>query len=153
MRILVLGEGGPDLAAIENALRLGKVELIRAAEPRTELADGRRFAFAGYVLDAATRDLISSSGRRVELTSSEFDLLMAFLARPGQPQSRSALMSALRGRDWTYFDRSIDTLVARLRRKIDIEVDRPLIRSVRGVGYVLCANVSLTPPADQPTGA
>jgi DNA-binding winged helix-turn-helix (wHTH) protein len=48
----------------------------------------------------------------------------------------------LRGRQWTYFDRSIDTLVARLRKKLEDGSDRPpLIRSVRGVGYVFCAAV------------
>ena len=48
-----------------------------------------------------------------------------------------------RGRAWSYFDRSIDTLVARLRKKIDAEPGRPpLIRSVRGIGYVFCASVS-----------
>ena len=85
---------------------------------------------------------MSPAGQRVDLTSSEFDLLMAFLRHPGQPLSRAALLGVLRGRQWTYFDRSIDTLVARLRKKLDDGSDRsPLIRSVRGVGYVFCAAV------------
>ena len=68
---------------------------------------------------------------------------MAFLRHPGQPLSRAALLGVLRGRQWTYFDRSIDTLVARLRKKLDDGSDRPpLIRSVRGVGYVFCAAVA-----------
>ena len=67
---------------------------------------------------------------------------MTFLRQPGQTLSRGALLNALRGRAWTYFDRSIDTLVARLRKKIDLDPARPLIRSVRGVGYVFCASVS-----------
>jgi DNA-binding response OmpR family regulator len=79
----------------------------------------------------------------VDLTSSEYDLLMAFLRQPSQPLSRGALLSVLRGREWTYFDRSIDTMVARLRKKLIDGSDRPpLIRSVRGVGYVFCAAVS-----------
>jgi DNA-binding response OmpR family regulator len=83
------------------------------------------------------------AGQRVDLTSSEFDLLIAFLRQPGQPLSRAALLGVLRGRQWTYFDRSIDTLVARLRKKLDDGSDRPpLIRSVRGVGYVFCAVVA-----------
>ena len=85
---------------------------------------------------------MSPAGQRVDLTSSEFDLLMAFLRHPGQPLSRAALLGVLRGRQWTYFDRSIDTLVARLRKKLEDGSDRPpLIRSVRGVGYVFCAAV------------
>ena len=101
--------------------------------------------FAGWTLDETTRDLIGPAGQRVDLTSSEFDLLMAFLRHPGQPLSRAALLGALRGREWTYFDRSIDTMVARLRKKLDDGSDRPpLIRSVRGVGYVFCAAVART---------
>ena len=68
---------------------------------------------------------------------------MAFLRQPSEPLARGALLSGLRGREWTYFDRSIDTMVARLRKKLADGSDRPpLIRSVRGVGYVFCAAVS-----------
>ena len=99
--------------------------------------------FAGWTLDETTRDLLDPTGQRVDLTSSEYDLLMAFLRQPSQPLSRGALLSVLRGREWTYFDRSIDTMVARLRKKLVDGSDRPpLIRSVRGVGYVFCAAVS-----------
>ena len=96
----------------------------------------------------ATRDLAGPAGRRAELTSSEFDLLVAFLRRPGQALSRAELTRALRGRAWDYFDRSIDTLVARLRKKIDAPGAPSLIRSVRGVGYVFCAPVARTRRAD-----
>jgi DNA-binding winged helix-turn-helix (wHTH) protein len=59
----------------------------------------------------------------------------------------------LRGREWTYFDRSIDTMVARLRKKLDDGSDRPpLIRSVRGVGYVFCAAVSRLGDQDRSVG-
>jgi DNA-binding response OmpR family regulator len=103
----------------------------------------RLHMFAGWIIDETARDLIGPAGQRVDLTSSEYDLLMAFLRQPGQPLSRGALLSALRGREWTYFDRSIDTMVARLRKKLADGSDRPpLIRSVRGVGYVFCAAVS-----------
>ena len=68
---------------------------------------------------------------------------MAFVRQPGQALSRDALLGTLRGREWTYFDRSIDTLVARLRKKLAGGADRPpLVRSVRGVGYIFCAAVA-----------
>ena len=143
MRILVLGGDSPDLAAIESAFRLGEVEFLASgAAPAPGAPYAGRHVFAGWTLDAVTRDLVSPAGRHVDLTSSEFDLLMAFLRQPGQALSRNALLGALRGRAWNYFDRSIDTLVARLRKKIDVDSSRPLIRSVRGVGYVFCASVS-----------
>jgi DNA-binding response OmpR family regulator len=140
MQIHILEDVGPELVAIDNAVRRRGLEIGRAqsVEPIERL-----YMFAGWTLDETTRELLGPTGQRVDLTSSEFDLLMALLRHPGQPLSRAALLGVLRGRQWTYFDRSIDTLVARLRKKLDDGSDRPpLIRSVRGVGYVFCAAVA-----------
>ena len=140
MQIHILEEAGQGLATIDKSVRRRELEIPRAqpVEPIERL-----YMFAGWTLDETTRDLISPTGQRVDLTSSEFDLLMAFVRHPGQPLSRAALLGVLRGRQWTYFDRSIDTMVARLRKKLDDGSDRsPLIRSVRGVGYVFCAAVA-----------
>ena len=140
MQIHILEEAGQGLATIDKSVRRRELEIPRAqpVEPIERL-----YMFAGWTLDDTTRDLISPTGQRVDLTSSEFDLLMAFVRHPGQPLSRAALLGVLRGRQWTYFDRSIDTMVARLRKKLDDGSDRsPLIRSVRGVGYVFCAAVA-----------
>src|SRR5277367_6228820 len=140
MQIHILEEAGQELAAIDKSVRRREIE-IRRAQPVEPIE--RLHLFAGWSLDETTRDLVTPAGQRVDLTSSEFDLLMAFLRHPGQPLSRAALLGVLRGRQWTYFDRSIDTLVARLRKKLDDGSDRPrLIRSVRGVGYVFCAAVA-----------
>jgi two-component system, OmpR family, response regulator len=139
MQIHVLEEVGQGLAAIDTSARRRELEAHRA--PSVEPIE-RLYTFAGWSLAETTRDLINPPGQRIDLTSSEFDLLMAFVRHPGQPLSRSALLGVLRGRQWTYFDRSIDTLVARLRKKLDDGSDRsPLIRSVRGIGYVFCAAV------------
>ncbi|MBV8795895.1 MAG: winged helix-turn-helix domain-containing protein [Hyphomicrobiales bacterium] len=140
MQIHILEDVGPELVAIDNpvrrrALEIGHAQSVESIE--------RLYMFAGWTLDETTRDLLGPTGQRVDLTSSEFDLLMALLRHPGQPLSRAALLGVLRGRQWTYFDRSIDTLVARLRKKLDDGSDRPpLIRSVRGIGYVFCAAVT-----------
>jgi DNA-binding response OmpR family regulator len=148
MRILVLAGGSPDLASIESALREGQIEILTPQRaPPPEALSARRWRFDDWTLDVVTRQCLGPEGRRVDLTSSEFDLLTAFLREPGRPLSRNALLRDLRGRSWTYFDRVIDTLVARLRKKIDLDSARSLIRSVRGVGYVFCANVS--PEGDQ----
>ena len=139
MQIHILEEVGPELAAIDNAVRRRELETRRRTIRR---ADRAALHVRGWTLDETTRDLINPTGQRVDLTSSEFDLLMTFVRHPSQPLSRAALLGVLRGREWTYFDRSIDTLVARLRKKLDDGSDRPaLIRSVRGVGYVFCAAV------------
>jgi two-component system, OmpR family, response regulator len=151
MQIQILEDAGQELTAIDDSIRRREVAIRRAQaiKPIEQLS-----MFAGWTLDETTRDLISPGGRRVDLTSSEFDLLMALVRQPGQPLSRGALLGVLRGRQWTYFDRSIDTLVARLRKKLADESDRPpLIRSVRGVGYVFCAAVSRIGDQDRSVGA
>ena len=150
MRILVLAGDRPDLTAIESALRLGEIEIFPPERVATSGASrASRWRFEGWTLDVVTRQCVGPEGRPVDLTSSEYDLLTAFLRQPGRTLSRNALLRDLRGRAWTYFDRSIDTLVARLRKKIDLEPGRPLVRSVRGVGYVFCATVSGAPEGDQ----
>jgi two-component system phosphate regulon response regulator OmpR len=140
MRILILDESDQEPAVVENAIRERHAR-IRHGDAVKPIE--RFYLFAGWTLEETARDLVSPAGRRVDLTSSEFDLLLAFLRQPGQALSREALLGALRGREWTYFDRSIDTLVARLRKKFADGGDRPqLVRSVRGVGYVFCAAVA-----------
>jgi DNA-binding winged helix-turn-helix (wHTH) protein len=151
MQIHILEDAGQELAAIDSAIGRREVAIRRAQAVKPI---DRLCMFAGWTLDETVRDLIGPVGQRVDLTSSEFDLLMTFLRHSGQTLSRGALLSALRGREWTYFDRSIDTMVARLRKKLDDGSDRPpLIRSVRGVGYVFCAAVARTGDHDRSFGA
>ncbi len=148
MQIHILEEVGQELAAVDTLIRRREpsIRRMQAVKPIERL-----YMFADWSLDETVRDLISPAGQRVDLTSSEFDLLIAFLRQPGQPLSRGALLSVLRGREWNYFDRSIDTMVARLRKKLDDGSDRPpLIRSVRGVGYVFCAAVARLGDQDHP---
>jgi len=153
MRLFVLGGEKVDLAAIQSAIRLGEVEIVVSPDSGFPGAANGRYRFAGWMLDTLTRELTDPAGRPVHLTSSEYALLMAFLRHPGEALARSTIASVLRGRECAYFDRSIDTLVARLRKKIDGNAGSRLIRSARGVGYVFCAAVSKLPPAPGATAA
>ncbi len=75
-------------------------------------------------------------GKRVELTTMEFEMLAVFVRNPGLVLSRNRIMDSLRGLDWESFDRSVDVLVSRLRRKLGDDPKRPkYIRAVRGAGY------------------
>jgi DNA-binding response OmpR family regulator len=104
--------------------------------PGAVAADGP--ALAGLKLDRAGRRLESAEGRDIVLTRMEFDLLCAFVDAPGRVLSRDQLLNATQNRDWDPFDRSIDIRVARLRRKLNPETgEPPLIRTVRGIGYML----------------
>lgn len=99
-------------------------------------------SFGPWRVDAVRRDVIHEDGRAAQLTGGEYELLKAFLERPNRPLSRDLIMQATRGRTWKPFDRSIDVLVGRLRRKIEADPDQPsLIKTVRGIGYVLAAPV------------
>ncbi len=101
------------------------------------------FAFPGGVLDVTARALKTAEGRKTELTTAEFNLLELFLRRRGRVLSRDAIMNALRGQEWAPLDRSIDALVARLRKKIEPDPENPaLIKTVRGAGYVFVGDVT-----------
>jgi class 3 adenylate cyclase len=96
--------------------------------------------FEGFTLDLAAHTLVDAGSRDVALRRSEFELLRAFLAAPGRALSRDHLLDAVAGRRSEPFDRSIDMLVGRLRRKIEPEPGQPrLIVTVPGVGYRFAA--------------
>ncbi|MBX6323263.1 MAG: response regulator [Rhodospirillaceae bacterium] len=98
--------------------------------------------FEGWTLDFTRRRLCDAGGNEVRLTGSEFALLAAFVEHPNQVLDRQRLLDLCRGRDWSVYDRSVDTQVSRLRRKIEPDPARPrLVKSVRGEGYVFTAEV------------
>lgn len=95
------------------------------------------YTFDGFRLNMGARALRAPDGAEVELTTAEFDLLAELLKRRGQVLSRDQIMNAVKGRDWESYDRAVDGLVSRLRRKLGrgIEDGRNFIRTVHGVGY------------------
>jgi len=125
------------LARIRAVLRRTHIEArIRETRPAGVLR------FAGWSLDPLGRRLTASDGREVELTGGEFDLLTVFAERPGHVLSREHLLDLTRGREATAFDRSIDSQVSRLRRKLEPDPARPsLIKTVRSSGYVFTPTV------------
>jgi DNA-binding response OmpR family regulator len=98
--------------------------------------------FGDWRLNVGRRELKSTSGRVQDLTTAEFNMLEMFLARPTRVLSRDNIMDLLKGHEWSPYDRSIDALVVRLRRKIEADPEEPrMIKTVRGVGYVFTAEV------------
>jgi two-component system, OmpR family, response regulator len=105
-------------------------------------ANGSRLNFDGRSLDFGRREYKNAVGTVTDLTTTEFELLAIFLRAPGRVLSRDQIMDQLKGHDWSPLDRSIDSMVARLRRKLEPENETPkLIKSVRGVGYVFAGSV------------
>jgi two-component system OmpR family response regulator len=111
--------------------------VLRRAGTRDAAPAGRtRLAFAGWTLDPRRRELTDPEGAVVDLTAGEYDLLMAFAARPHRVLSREFLLEQS-GRHADPLDRSIDVQVSRLRRKLERRAtDQPLIKTVRGAGYL-----------------
>jgi two-component system, OmpR family, response regulator CpxR len=107
---------------------------IRAILRRTEAlpAEKGRIEVNGVALDPASRD-VTVDGNSIEITTLEFDILDLLMRAAGRVLSRDALMEALYNRKTTPFDRSIDMHISHLRKKL--ERDRPLIKTIRGVGY------------------
>lgn len=73
----------------------------------------------------------------VELTSTEFDMLLCLMENAGVVLSRESLMNKVRGLDFDAFDRTIDVFISRLRQKLGDNPKKPeMIKTVRGVGYL-----------------
>jgi len=102
----------------------------------------RRFVFDRWQLDTQSRDLLSDDGVTVPLSTGEFDLLLAFVERPLRVLSRDQLLDLARGRQAGAFDRSIDTQISRLRKKLERDPAEPnLIKTVWGGGYMFAVPV------------
>ncbi|HVZ14827.1 MAG TPA: response regulator [Stellaceae bacterium] len=102
----------------------------------------KKLRFAGWQLDLGRRRLEAPDGVIVDLTTGEYELLMAFAERPQRVLSRNQLLDLARGRDATPFDRSIDVQVSRIRRKIEADPRSPsMIITVRGDGYMFTPDV------------
>src|SRR5215470_15998320 len=114
--------------------------LRRATPAGGGAGTGQRYAFDRWVLHINQRCLKAANGEEQDLTTSEFNLLEAFVKRPQRVLSRDDIMDLLKGHDWSPIDRSIDNLVARLRKKVERDPEQPrLIKTVRGVGYTFAA--------------
>ena len=109
---------------------------IRALLRRSSYANEEEvIARAGLSIDLARREL-RRGDVTIELTSLEFDLLHTLALRPGRVFSRQALLERVWGEDRIVDDRSIDSLVSRLRKKLEGDGSGPrYIQTVWGAGY------------------
>ena len=122
---------------------------VKAVLRRTGDTPGRgatqapeRLCFLGWTLLPHARELTDPAQTLVPLSAAEFALPMALVTRPGRVLSRDQLLDLARGRDARAFDRSIDTLVSRLRRKLADDPREPtIIKTIRGDGYLFAPKV------------
>lgn len=113
-----------------------------ASAPQPAQVSHTCYIFDDWTLDLSRRQLTNPSKETLTLTTAEFNLLEVFLRCPQRVLTRDSIMDMLKGRDWSPFDRSIDSAVARLRKKIEPDSESSsLIKTVHGVGYIFTAEV------------
>lgn len=120
------------LARVRSVLRRTQRELPANAAP---LQDARK-KVGKCLLDIEARKLWEGE-QEIPLTSMEYDLLMVFMQNPNRPLSRDYLLELAHKTDADPFDRSIDSRITRMRKKIEPDPEKPTtIKTVRSVGYV-----------------
>jgi len=138
-KVLGLESGADDYLAKPFGIRemLARVGAILRRSERAEAAvdPSRRVHSRHVVLDADRRNAIVR-GAPVELTKQEFDLLYLLVSRPGIVFSRAALLSRVWTDDVYVTERTVDSVISRLRRKIERDAQDPeLVLTAWGVGY------------------
>ena len=120
------------IARIRAVLRRSREERATASP---ELRP-KRYHFDRWGLDTGARELVRDDGVAVPLSTGEYDLLIALVERPQRVLSRDQLLDLARGRSAAGLDRSIDTQVSRLRKKLELDPGDPkIIKTVWGGGY------------------
>lgn len=110
--------------------------VLRRPGEAAQVASGNRMRFGTLEIDRDART-VSVSGQTCDLTSYQYDLLVALAERAGRVLTRDQIMEAVRGRELDAFDRSIDVHMGRIRGAIEVDPKAPKrILTVRGVGYV-----------------
>jgi two-component system, OmpR family, response regulator len=127
------------VARIHAVLRRTRTDTASAAAQ----SKPKRYAFDRWILNTEARELIRDDGVTVALSTGEFDLLLVMVERPARVLTREKLLDLARGRSAVAFDRSIDTQISRLRKKLEADPANPrIIQTVWGGGYLFAAAVS-----------
>jgi two-component system, OmpR family, response regulator len=115
----------------------------RAREAAALAQPPKRYHFERWSFDVDKRELLAADGVAVPLSTGEFDLLLALVEHPQRTLSRDQLLDLARHRAANAFDRSVDTQVSRLRKKIERDpADPTIIKTVWGGGYIFTPSVS-----------
>jgi two-component system phosphate regulon response regulator OmpR len=121
----------------ELTARIKAVLRRRAAAEAVPLSERKRFRFGKAWLDVEAARLTGEDGAEIPLTSMEYNLLKLFARNQGRVLNRDQILEGAHDRSWDPFDRSIDIRISRIRKKIEVNPQKPeVIRTVRGEGYI-----------------
>lgn len=130
------------VARVRALLRRTRVMGSPAPQTASSNEPRRGYRFDGWALDLNMRQLFDPNGKLVALTVAEFDLLLAFVLASRHILTRSQLLEQMQRENDDVFERSIDVLILRLRRKIEANPAQPrLVVTERGCGYIFRAEV------------
>ena len=102
-----------------------------------------KFCFNGWTLDVGARELRDPSEQNVTISTAEFNLLRAFVENANRVLSRDQLLDLTQKTELISFDRSIDSQISRLRKKLENDPKQPrLVKTIRGDGYMFAASVT-----------
>lgn len=124
------------LARIKTVLRRSRALPIHSQHPRGQVA------FDRWMFDIARKEIIGADGVAIRLSTGEHLVLMALIEHAGTTLSRDQLLDLTKGREAQLFDRSIDNVISRLRKKLEIDPQVPtIIQTAWGRGYTFVADL------------
>ena len=119
-----------------------KAVLRRTSDDRVKAPDADAYAFGDWVLRTGERQLVGTEGGEIQLSTGEYNLLLALVTHPKRVLTRDQLLDLSQHREMGAFERSIDNHISRLRKKLEADPRDPkLIKTVWGGGYTLAAEV------------
>lgn len=125
------------LARVRSVLRRVNHPVVNARKANSE-----RHGFGEWIVDLGAHTIEDAEGAAVKLTAGEFALLREFVRHPNRILSRDRLIELTCGHDSTAFDRSVDILIGRLRRKLrDNPREQRFIKTIRNGGYMFIARL------------
>jgi two-component system, OmpR family, response regulator len=123
------------LARVRAVLRRFGKRASRSEDAELDASDA--VTFCGWRLDLSAQRLLAPDGHDSNLTGREFQVMAALVSRPGRVLSRDQILEIVAHRNWVPDDRSIDVMIANIRRKMTENAECPnVIKTIRGLGYM-----------------
>ena len=130
------------LARVKAVLRRKR----RTAGTYSNLNVLKEIRFNGWTLDLMGQCMVSKDNESISLTAHEFQVLSLLAKSPGRVFSRDQILDLIADRNWTPYDRSVDVLISRIRRKLKDNPNFPsIIKTVRSSGYIFVGHVEEPP--------
>jgi DNA-binding response OmpR family regulator len=118
--------------------------VLRRAEGKVARSLSEPLEHDGLLIDPSRRQ-VTLDGKTLEISSAEFDLLCLFAGQPGHVFNRDEILDRLKGVEWEAYNRSIDILVSRLRKKLGDDKKNPrFLKTIWGSGYVFLPPLAST---------